>query len=176
MTCTSNAAKKFESRIARGHVGIKIADAPAFKPAFEAFLDGLTNRNANDDRSRGRRHVLPRFERRRLAVCHGSEVALDATRFVTKPDSTSSSLAGVLEEHSPGAATSSKPSPLKSATRAGVGVGQAVRILDRGTVRAVRSTEHDRYAATGTTVRDDIDDAVAIDVGRNIRNSRPARG
>jgi len=60
--------QEIESRIARGHVGIEdLADAPAFKPAFDAFLDGLTNRNAADDRSRGRRHVVPAFERKRLA-------------------------------------------------------------------------------------------------------------
>ena len=33
-----------------------------FKASFDAFLDGLTNRNAADDRSRGRRHLLPAFE------------------------------------------------------------------------------------------------------------------
>ena len=40
---------------------------PAFKPAFDAFLEGLTNRNAADDRSRGRRHVVPKFTRMKLA-------------------------------------------------------------------------------------------------------------
>ena len=38
-----------------------------FKPAFEAFLVGLTNRNAPDDRSRGRKHVLPKCGRMKLA-------------------------------------------------------------------------------------------------------------
>ncbi len=57
-----------ESRIARGQVGIEDdGDAPAFKPAFDAFLEGLTNRNAADDRSRGRRHVVPKFARMKLA-------------------------------------------------------------------------------------------------------------
>lgn len=60
--------QEIESRIARGNVGIEdLADAPGFRTLFEAFLDGLTNRNAGDDRSRGRRHLLPRFERMRLA-------------------------------------------------------------------------------------------------------------
>lgn len=60
--------QEIESRIARGQVGIEDdADAPAFKPAFEGFLEGLTNRNAADDRSRGRRHLLPKFTRMKLA-------------------------------------------------------------------------------------------------------------
>jgi integrase len=42
-------------------------DAPMFGALFEAFLDGLVNRNADDDRSRGRRHVMARFGRMRLA-------------------------------------------------------------------------------------------------------------
>ncbi len=59
--------QEIESRIARGSVGIEDAsDAPAFKASFDAFLDGLTNRNAPDDRSRGRKHVLPKFERMKL--------------------------------------------------------------------------------------------------------------
>jgi hypothetical protein len=59
---------EIESRIARGTVGIEDdADAPQFKATFETFLEGLTNRNAPDDRSRGRRHLLPQFERKRLA-------------------------------------------------------------------------------------------------------------
>ena len=60
--------QEIESRIARGQVGIEDdEDAPAFKPAFDSFLDGLTNRNADDDRSRGRRHLLPKFGRMKLA-------------------------------------------------------------------------------------------------------------
>src|SRR5690242_12807985 len=59
---------EIESRIARGQVGIEDAeDAPAFKSLFQSFLDGLTNRNADDDRSRGRRHLAPRFDRMLLA-------------------------------------------------------------------------------------------------------------
>jgi hypothetical protein len=55
-------------RIARGQVGIEDDDdAPTFKASFDSFLDGLVNRNAADDRSRGRRHVLPHLERKRLA-------------------------------------------------------------------------------------------------------------
>ncbi|HEX4451663.1 MAG TPA: hypothetical protein VGL61_18025 [Kofleriaceae bacterium] len=50
--------QEIESRIARGQVGIEESDdAPAFKPLFQSFLDGLTNRNADDDRSRGKRHL-----------------------------------------------------------------------------------------------------------------------
>jgi integrase len=69
---TKAQAKRFvseiESRIARGLVGMEDAeDAPAFKPLFQSFLDGLINRNADDDRSRGRRHLAPRFDRMRLA-------------------------------------------------------------------------------------------------------------
>lgn len=60
--------QEIESRIARGQVGIEEADdAPAFKPLFQSFLDGLTNRNADDDRSRGKRHLAPQFERKQLA-------------------------------------------------------------------------------------------------------------
>ena len=60
--------QEIESRIARGQVGITDDDeAPTFKPSFDAFLDGLTNRNADDDRSRGRRHLLPKFGRMKLA-------------------------------------------------------------------------------------------------------------
>jgi hypothetical protein len=56
--------QEIESRIARGNVGIEDpADAPAFKPSFDAFRDGLTNRSAADDRSRGRRHLVPNFGR-----------------------------------------------------------------------------------------------------------------
>jgi hypothetical protein len=59
---------EIESRIARGNVGIEDQeDAPQFKASFQSFLDGLTNRNAADDRSRGRRHLMPHFERKRLA-------------------------------------------------------------------------------------------------------------
>ena len=65
-------AKRFvaeiESRIARGLVGMEDAeDAPAFKPLFQSFLDGLGNRNADDDRSRGRRHLATKFDRMQLA-------------------------------------------------------------------------------------------------------------
>jgi len=69
---TKAQAKRFvqeiEGRISRGQVGIEdTSEAPAFKAQFETFLDGLVNRNADDDRSRGRRHVLPHFGKRRLA-------------------------------------------------------------------------------------------------------------
>jgi hypothetical protein len=57
-----------EGRIARGNVGIEEPDhSPTFKVLFEQFADGLTNRNAKDDRSRGKRHVVPKFGRARLA-------------------------------------------------------------------------------------------------------------
>jgi integrase len=60
--------QEIESRLARGKVGIEEPDAtPAFKEQFDAFLEGLTNRNADDDASRGRRHVVPKFGRLRLA-------------------------------------------------------------------------------------------------------------
>ncbi len=59
---------EIEARIARGQVGIEdAAEAPAVGPLFEQFLAGLTNRSADDDRSRARRHVLPRFRAMRLA-------------------------------------------------------------------------------------------------------------
>jgi len=61
-------SRRSRSRIARGQVGIEDDDdAPALKPAFDAFLEGLTNRNAADNRSRGRRHVVQKFERMKLA-------------------------------------------------------------------------------------------------------------
>jgi hypothetical protein len=51
---------EIEARIARGSVGIEdAAGAPGFEAEFDLFLAGLTNRNADDDRSRGRRHLLP---------------------------------------------------------------------------------------------------------------------
>jgi len=60
--------QEIESRIARGQAGIEDNDeAPMFKPLFDAFLDGLTNRNAADDRSRARRHLLPHFMRKKVA-------------------------------------------------------------------------------------------------------------
>src|SRR5512143_3302337 len=59
---------EIESRIARGQVGIEESeDAPGFKALFQSFLDGLQNRNADDDRSRGRRHLSPKFDRKLLA-------------------------------------------------------------------------------------------------------------
>lgn len=69
---TKAQAKRFvheiEARLSRGQIGIEDhADAPTFGPLFTAFLGGLTNRNAGDDRSRGRRHVLTRFATKRLA-------------------------------------------------------------------------------------------------------------
>lgn len=65
-------AKRFvqeiESRIARGLVGMEdVDDAPGFKSMFQTFLDGLVNRNAEDDRSRGRRHIASKFDRKLLA-------------------------------------------------------------------------------------------------------------
>ena len=60
--------QEIEGRVARGNVGIDEPDAsPTFKVLFEQFSDGLTNRNAKDDRSRGKRHVVPKFGRQRLA-------------------------------------------------------------------------------------------------------------
>jgi integrase len=60
--------QEIESRVARGNVGIdEPDDSPTFKTLFEQFSDGLTNRNAGDDCSRGRRHVVPKFARMRLA-------------------------------------------------------------------------------------------------------------
>jgi len=43
------------------------ASAPLCGPLIEQFLDGLANRNADDDRSRGRRHLMPRFAELRVA-------------------------------------------------------------------------------------------------------------
>ena len=69
---TKALAKRFvgeiEARISRGLVGMEDADdAPLFKGLFQSFLDGLVNRNADDDRSRGRRHLAPKFDRMLLA-------------------------------------------------------------------------------------------------------------
>jgi integrase len=56
-----------EARLARGQVGIEeAADAPRFAPLLQQFLDGLTNRNAGDDRSRARRHLVPAFSAMRV--------------------------------------------------------------------------------------------------------------
>lgn len=63
---------EIESRIARGQVEIEEDDdAPQFKALFQSFLDGLTNRNADDDRSRGKRHLAPKFS---AAVGHSAPV------------------------------------------------------------------------------------------------------
>ena len=60
--------QEIEGRVARGSIGIDEPDnSPTFKVLFEEFSDGLTNRNAKDDRSRGKRHVVPKFGRSRLA-------------------------------------------------------------------------------------------------------------
>jgi len=69
---TKAQAKRFvqeiEGRIARGQVGIEEpATAPLCSALIEQFLEGLANRNANDDRSRGRRHLLPKFGELRIA-------------------------------------------------------------------------------------------------------------
>jgi len=69
---TKALAKRFvqeiEARVARGLVGIEEpASAPLCGPLIEQFLDGLANRNADDDRSRGRRHLMPRFAELRVA-------------------------------------------------------------------------------------------------------------
>jgi len=59
---------EIESRLARGQVGIEDhEDAPGFQALFDAFLDGLTNRNAADDRSRGKKHLAPKFGRMKVA-------------------------------------------------------------------------------------------------------------
>ena len=60
--------QEIESRIARGQVGIEESDdAPQFKALFQSFLDGLTNRNADDDRSRRKRHLAAKFDKLQLA-------------------------------------------------------------------------------------------------------------
>jgi hypothetical protein len=69
---TKALAKRFvqeiEGRIARGQVGIEEpSSAPLCGPLIEQFLEGLANRNADDDRSRGRRHLLSRFAGLRVA-------------------------------------------------------------------------------------------------------------
>ena len=59
---------EIESRVARGTVGIEESgDAPMFEPLFTLFLEGLTNRNAKDDRSRGKRHVMTVFGKQRVS-------------------------------------------------------------------------------------------------------------
>jgi len=69
---TKALAKRFvqeiDGRIARGQVGIEEpASAPLCGALIEQFLEGLVNRNADDDRSRGRRHLLPKFGQLRVA-------------------------------------------------------------------------------------------------------------
>jgi hypothetical protein len=60
--------QEIESRIARDQVGIEESDdAPASRPLFQSFLDGLTHRNADDDRSRGKRHLASKFDKLQLA-------------------------------------------------------------------------------------------------------------
>jgi integrase len=69
---TKEQARRFlaelEARIARGQLGlVEATDIPQVEPLLEQFLEGLTNRNAEDDRGRARRHLVPRFARMRLA-------------------------------------------------------------------------------------------------------------
>lgn len=60
--------EEIEARIADGKVGItQPTDEPLIHSRMEDWLEGLTNRNAADDRSRVRKHVLPVFGPRRLS-------------------------------------------------------------------------------------------------------------
>lgn len=69
---TKAQARKFleqvEARIANGQVGIEKPTAqPLCGELMEKWAAALTNRNAKDDRSRLRRHVLPPFKDKRIA-------------------------------------------------------------------------------------------------------------
>ena len=69
---TKTLAKRYidqiEGRVADGFVGIeKPSEEPLIAELMEAWLGGLSNRNADDDRSRVRKHVLPVFGDRRLS-------------------------------------------------------------------------------------------------------------
>jgi integrase len=51
-----------ELRVSQGQVGIEpLEESPRCGPLMDKWLAGLTNRNADDDRSRFRRHVRPEF-------------------------------------------------------------------------------------------------------------------
>jgi integrase len=68
---TKTLAKKFleqiEANIANGRVGIvEPSSKPTISELMPIWLGGLRNRNADDDRSRVRRHVLPAFAERTL--------------------------------------------------------------------------------------------------------------
>lgn len=75
---TKTLAKRYvdqiESRLADGKVGIEEpSEEPLIAKLMNQWLDGLSNRNAQDDRKRVAKHVLPVFGDRRL-----SEVGLPA--------------------------------------------------------------------------------------------------
>lgn len=55
--------EEIEARIADGKVGIKQpTDEPLIQSRMEDWIKGLTNRNAADDRSRVKKHVLPSLD------------------------------------------------------------------------------------------------------------------
>lgn len=56
-----------EARVAQGKVGIEESKkVPLAKELMETWADTLTNRNANDDRNRMKKHLLPKFKNRAL--------------------------------------------------------------------------------------------------------------
>ena len=68
---TKEQARKYlaqvEARVAAGKIGIaEEVDAPLAGSLMELWAEGLTNRNADDDRNRLKKHLLPKFKKRRL--------------------------------------------------------------------------------------------------------------
>ncbi|MCC6750687.1 MAG: site-specific integrase [Deltaproteobacteria bacterium] len=69
---TRELARKYlaqvEARVAAGKIGIdERTDAPLARGLMETWAKSITNRNAEDDRRRLRKHLLPKFGKRKLA-------------------------------------------------------------------------------------------------------------
>jgi integrase len=68
---TKETARKYlaqvEARVGKGKIGIKEdVIAPLAGKLMEDWAETLTNRNAKDDRNRLKKHLLPKFKKRRL--------------------------------------------------------------------------------------------------------------
>lgn len=96
---TKTLARRFveeiEARIADGKVGIEEpSDEPLIETLMQKWLDGLSNRNAQDDRTRVAKHVLPIFGKRRL-----SEVGLPAVMAWLDDMKDAGALSGSSQRH-----------------------------------------------------------------------------
>lgn len=83
---------EIEERVAQGKQPIpeRRKDAPLMAKALETWAESLQNRNAQDDRSRMRRHVLPRFRTMRVDAVDLASVlewidAMNAAKELSEP-------------------------------------------------------------------------------------------